>query len=83
MHKNKVLISKKLSSVARFETIRIVLALAAQLQWTIYQFDVKSTFLNRDLMEKVYVTQPQGFIVEGKEVEESIVWLETSSECVV
>jgi len=33
------------SPVARFETVRLVLALAAQLQWLVYQFDVKSAFL--------------------------------------
>jgi hypothetical protein len=55
------------SPVVRFETVRLVLALAAQLQWPIYQFDVKSAFLNGDLHEEVYVTQPEGFIKEGNE----------------
>lgn len=55
------------SPVARFETVRIVLALAAQLHWPVYQFDVKSAFLNGDLQEEVYVTQPEGFVIEGKE----------------
>ncbi|TYJ98142.1 putative gag-pol polyprotein, identical [Cucumis melo var. makuwa] len=45
------------SSVARFETMRIVLALAAQQQWSVYQFDVKSAFLNGELQEEVYVEQ--------------------------
>lgn len=43
-----------------------MLALAEQLHWPIYQFDVKSAFLNGDLEEEVYVAQPEGFIVEGK-----------------
>jgi len=44
------------SPVARFETVRILLALAVQLKWKVYQFDVKSAFLNGDLEEEVYVT---------------------------
>lgn len=41
--------------------------MAAQLGWPVYQFDVKSTFLNGDLHEEVYVPQPEGFISsEGK-----------------
>lgn len=55
------------SSVVRFETVRITLALAAHFKWNVYQFDVKSAFLNGDLKEEVYVTQPEGFIVNGKE----------------
>jgi hypothetical protein len=47
--------------VARFETIRVLIALAAQGNWEIHHMDVKSTFLNGDLQEEVYVTQPPGF----------------------
>ena len=54
------------SSVARFETVRTILALAAELRWLVYQFDVKSAFLNEDLQEEVYVTQPEGFIKKDK-----------------
>lgn len=43
------------------------MALAAQLQWFVYQFDVKLAFLNGELQEEVYVTQLEGFIVKGKE----------------
>ncbi|KAJ0865267.1 putative RNA-directed DNA polymerase [Helianthus annuus] len=55
------------SPVARFETIRLVLSLAAQNGWPVYQFDVKSAFLNGVLSEEVYVTQPPGFEVKGEE----------------
>lgn len=55
------------SLVARFETVRTFLALAAQLKWPVYQFDVKSAFLNGDLEEEVYVLQPEGFAIVGKE----------------
>ena len=40
--------------VARIETIRLVLAIAAQLELNVYQMDVKSTFLNGELKEEVY-----------------------------
>ena len=53
--------------VVRMETIRTVLALAAQLELQVFQLDVKSAFLNGELEEEVYVKQPQGFEVEGKE----------------
>ncbi|XP_059650664.1 uncharacterized mitochondrial protein AtMg00810-like [Cornus florida] len=40
------------SPVARIDTIRTVLALAAQKRWKVYQFDVKSAFLNGELEEE-------------------------------
>lgn len=53
--------------VARMETIRILIALGTQRSWPIYQLDVKSAFLKGEFKEEVYVLQPEGFIVEGKE----------------
>jgi hypothetical protein len=55
------------SPVARLETVRTFLSIASQLKLKVYQMDVKSAFLNGYLKEEVYVEQPQGFIVEGKE----------------
>jgi len=51
--------------VARIETVRLLIALAAQKGWQVHHMDVKSAFLNGDLMEEVYVQQPPGFVVEG------------------
>ncbi|GJR93229.1 retrovirus-related pol polyprotein from transposon TNT 1-94 [Tanacetum coccineum] len=48
--------------VARIEAIFIFIANAASKNTTIYQMDVKTTFLNGKLKEEVYVSQPQGFI---------------------
>ena len=56
------------SLVARFETVKTFLALVAQLWWPVYQFDVKSAFLNGELGEEVYVSQPEGFATVGHKV---------------
>jgi len=50
------------SPVARFESLRLLLALAALEDWEIHQMDVKSAFLNGLLDEEIYMEQPQGFI---------------------
>ncbi|GKA70987.1 zinc finger, CCHC-type containing protein [Tanacetum coccineum] len=51
--------------VARITTIRLLLALAAIHNLVIHQMDVKTTFLNGDLDEEVYMKQPEGFIMPG------------------
>jgi hypothetical protein len=48
--------------VARLETVRTLLALAAHNGWHVHHMDVKSAFLNGDLAEEVYVHQPPGFL---------------------
>ncbi|GKC55054.1 retrovirus-related pol polyprotein from transposon TNT 1-94 [Tanacetum coccineum] len=48
--------------VARLEAIRIFLAFAAHMNMVIYQMDVKTAFLNGNLREEVYVSQPDGFV---------------------
>ena len=53
--------------VARWDTIKMVLALATQKSWFVYQLDVKSAFLHGELNEDVFVDQPQGFIKRGEE----------------
>nr|GEX41576.1 hypothetical protein [Tanacetum cinerariifolium] len=50
------------ASVAILETIRIFLAYAAHMNMVVYQMDVKTAFLNGNLREEVYVSQPNGFV---------------------
>ena len=53
--------------VVRFETIRLLIDLAALKDWKIHHLDVKSAFLNEEIKEVIYVKQPEGFLVKGKE----------------
>ena len=53
--------------VVRFETIRILIALAALKGWKIQHLDVKSAFLNGEINEVTHVKQSEGFLVKGKE----------------
>ncbi|PNX57555.1 reverse transcriptase, partial [Trifolium pratense] len=55
------------ASVARIETVRLVVALACKNRWRMYHLDVKSAFLNGPLDEEVYVAQPPSFEIKGKE----------------
>nr|GEV36104.1 retrovirus-related Pol polyprotein from transposon TNT 1-94 [Tanacetum cinerariifolium] len=48
--------------VARIEAIRLFLAYAAHKDFTVFQMDVKTVFLNGILKEEVYVGQPPGFV---------------------
>ena len=55
------------SPVVKHSSIRILLALVAQFDMEIVQMDVKTAFLHGDLEEEIYITQPDGFKVAGKE----------------
>ena len=53
--------------VARIETVRFILALAASNGWEVHHLDVKTAFLHGDLKEEVYVSQPEGYVIKGQE----------------
>ncbi|RVW64469.1 Retrovirus-related Pol polyprotein from transposon RE2 [Vitis vinifera] len=53
--------------VAKLDTIRFVLSMAAQKSWSIHQLDVKSAFLHGELEEEVYIDQPPGYVKQGYE----------------
>jgi hypothetical protein len=43
------------------------MALVAHFDLELHQMDVKTTFLNGELEENVFMAQPKGFVVSGKE----------------
>lgn len=53
---------------AKIDTVRMFLSLASHKCCLVYQLDVKSAFLNGKIEEEVYVAQPRGFEVLGKEM---------------
>ena len=55
------------SPTTKWATIRTLLSLAAQNGWKVHQMDVKTAFLNGDLKENVFMSQPEGFVVKGQE----------------
>jgi hypothetical protein len=52
--------------MARYSSIRTIIALAAKMKWKLHQMDMKTTFLNGVTEEEVYMEQPQGFEVENR-----------------
>ncbi|XP_078165548.1 uncharacterized protein LOC144560258 [Carex rostrata] len=49
------------SPVAKLNSVRVILSLAANLDWPLHQFDVKNTFLHGELEEEIYMEIPPGY----------------------
>jgi hypothetical protein len=49
------------------DSLRIIMALVAQYDLELHQMDVKTIFLNENLLENVYMAQNKGFVVKEKE----------------
>ena len=49
------------SSVARYTSIKTIMALASMMKWDLHHMDVKETFLNVVIEEEVYIKKQQGF----------------------
>ena len=58
---------KTFSPIAMLKFIRILLAVAAKLDYQIWQMDVKTVFLNDNLEEDIYMGQLEEFIAKGQE----------------
>ena len=56
------------SPIVKMTSIRTILSLVAVEDLHLEQLDVKTTFLHGDLEEEIYMQQPQGYEVEGKEI---------------
>ncbi|XP_073152463.1 uncharacterized protein [Henckelia pumila] len=55
------------SPVTRIMSIRVLIAIATLNNLEIHQMNVKTAFLNGELEEEIYMTQPEGFIAPGQE----------------
>lgn len=54
------------SPVAKLNIVRVLLSLAANLDWPLHQFDIKNVFLHSDLEEEVYVDIPLDYMATSK-----------------
>jgi hypothetical protein len=52
--------------IARYTSIKTIIALAVKMKWKLHQMDVNTTFLNGVIEEEVYIDKPQGFEVEDR-----------------
>ncbi|GKA78969.1 putative RNA-directed DNA polymerase [Tanacetum coccineum] len=66
-HKRGIDFDEIFSPVVKMGSIRVVLSLAASLDLEVEQMDVKTAFLHGDLDKEIYMEQPEGFQVKGKE----------------
>lgn len=53
--------------IARYSTIRSIISLASPMGWKLHQMNVKTAFVNGVIEEEVYMEQPKGFVIHGKE----------------
>ena len=54
------------SPVVRMNSIRVILSLVVNLNWSLHQLDVSSAFLYGDLTEQVFMEQPPGYVAKGE-----------------
>ena len=57
--------NERLALVAKMDSIRLVLAIAASRSWEVHIIDVKSVFLHGDMEEEIDMRQPEGYIEDS------------------
>jgi len=65
--KKKVDFQKSFALVVKWGTIHCIVAFVAHQGWKTFHLDVTTTFLNGLLADEMYMTQPKGHIILGKE----------------
>jgi hypothetical protein len=55
------------SPISKLTSIRVLISLAATFYLEIEHMDVKTPFLHGDMEEEIYMKQPEGFVVKGKQ----------------
>lgn len=53
--------------MTHLEMVCFMFALIARRGWCLYHLNIKSAFLNREIVKEVFIEQPLGFVIEGKE----------------
>jgi hypothetical protein len=57
---------KTLCLVAKLTSVKVVIVLAAKMNWKMFQLDVKNAFLNGDLDKEREMAQPEGFVDKAR-----------------
>ena len=65
--KEEVDYDETFAPVARYTSIRLIIAIASTMGWKLHQMDVKTAFLNGIIEEEVYIKQLEGTVIHGKE----------------
>ena len=67
LHREGIDYIETFSPISKKDSFRIVMTLAAHFNLELHQMGIKTAFPNGDLHENVYMAQPEGFVMEGKE----------------